>query len=97
VAGILHAMSDPARAAIVRELRREKKAMNCSATIGRINRSLPKSTCSQHFRILREAGLIFSEPKGAELVNRLRSEELEARFPKLLRSILDSYKKDRAG
>jgi DNA-binding transcriptional ArsR family regulator len=92
----LHALSDPVRAAIVRELQREKKEMNCSATIGRVNRSLPKSTCSQHFRVLREAGLIFSEPKGAELVNRLRVEDVEARFPGLIRSILESYKKDRS-
>jgi DNA-binding transcriptional ArsR family regulator len=89
-------MADPVRAAIVRELQREKKEINCSATIGRVNRSLPKSTCSQHFRVLREAGLIFSEPKGAELVNRLRVEDVEARFPGLIRSILQSYKKDRS-
>jgi DNA-binding transcriptional ArsR family regulator len=87
-------MSDPVRAAIVRELQQEKKAMNCSATIGRIDLSLPKSTCSQHFRVLREAGLIFSEPKGAELANRLRTEDLQARFPGLLRSILNSYKNE---
>ena len=87
-------MSDPVRAAIVRELRREKKEMNCSATIGRIDRTLPKSTCSQHFRVLREAGLIFSEPKGAELANRLREDDIEARFPDLLDAVLKSYKRE---
>jgi DNA-binding transcriptional ArsR family regulator len=94
VAGILHALSDPVRASIVRELQQEKKAMNCSAAIGRIDRSLPKSTCSQHFRVLRESGLIFSEPKGAELVNRLRTGDIQARFPGLLRSILRAYERD---
>jgi DNA-binding transcriptional ArsR family regulator len=87
-------LADPVRAEIVRELRREKKEMNCSATIGRINPGLPKSTCSQHFQILREAGLIFSKRKGAELVNSLRLDDLEARFPGLLNSILKSYEKE---
>ena len=94
VAGILYALADPVRAAIVRELRREKEEMNCSATIGRINRNLPKSTCSQHFQILREAGVISSKRKGAELVNSLRLDDLESRFPGLLGSILKSYEKE---
>src|SRR5271156_3340015 len=94
VAGILHALSDPVRLAIIRELQREKKDMNCSATIARVNARLAKSTCSQHFRILRESGLIFSKRNGAELVNRLRAEELEKRFPGLLLSILKSFHKE---
>jgi hypothetical protein len=58
VAGILYALADPVRVAIVRELLREEKGMNCSATIARIGIDLPKSTCSQHFRILRESELM---------------------------------------
>jgi hypothetical protein len=40
--------------------------------------AMPKSICSQHYRILREAGLIV----------------LEAQFPGLLASILKSYEKE---
>ncbi len=54
------------------------------------------STCSQHFQILREAGLIRCERKGVELSSRLRLRELEARFPGLLRSILRSYRHEKA-
>ncbi len=56
--------------------------------------SLTKSTCSHHYRILREAGLIASERKGTELTSRVRAEELQARFPGLLQSILRSYEKE---
>ena len=94
VAGILYALADPVRVAIVRELLREEKGMNCSATIARIGIDLPKSTCSQHFRILRESGLIFSKWKGIELSNHLRWQELEKRFPGLVCSILKSYDRE---
>jgi DNA-binding transcriptional ArsR family regulator len=50
--------------------------------------------CSQHYRILREAGLIVSERRGVDLSSRVRTAELEARFPGLLASILKSYKKE---
>ena len=56
---------------------------------------LPKSTCSQHFQVLREAGLIRCERKGVELSSRLRLREIEGRFPGLLRSILRSYGKEK--
>jgi DNA-binding transcriptional ArsR family regulator len=58
--------------------------------------AMPKSTCSQHYRILREAGLIVSERRGVDLSSRVRAAELEARFPGLLDSILKSYTKETA-
>ncbi|MDE1169765.1 MAG: helix-turn-helix domain-containing protein [Verrucomicrobium sp.] len=96
VAGLLHALSDPVRIAIVAELLKEKKkcGVNCVQTMSRAKLSLPKSTCSQHYQILREAGIIFSERKGVELASRIRCEELEARFPGLLKSIIKAYQKE---
>ncbi len=99
VAGILHALSDPVRMAIVRELVRHGK-MNCCETVAKAlgqekqgkgdkkRKTMPKSTTSLHFRILREAGLVRSERSGVECDNSLRSAELEKRFPGLVRSIL---------
>jgi DNA-binding transcriptional ArsR family regulator len=55
---------------------------------------MPKSTCSQHYRILREAGLIVSERRGVDLSSRVRAAELDGRFPGLLASILKSHKKE---
>jgi DNA-binding transcriptional ArsR family regulator len=92
VAGILHALADPVRLAIISELMDAESGMNCVETMSRVNFALPKSTCSQHFQLLREAGLILCERKGVELSSRLRLGELEDRFPGLLRTILEAYK-----
>lgn len=95
VAGILHALADPVRLAIVSELMDAESGMNCVETMSRMDVALPKSTCSQHFQILREAGLIFSERRGVELSSRLRYREIEGCFPGLLSSILKAYEKER--
>jgi DNA-binding transcriptional ArsR family regulator len=94
VAGVLHALSDPVRIAIVAELVSAECPMSCTATNERLEAAMPKSTCSQHYRILREAGVIWSERKGVELTSRVRIKELESRFPSLLRSILEAYQSE---
>lgn len=90
VAGILHALSDPIRLAIVRVLVESRGGLNCIDTVHQIDVALPKSTLSQHYRILRESGLVISERVGVELSSRVRSKELEAKFPGLLKAILRS-------
>jgi DNA-binding transcriptional ArsR family regulator len=52
---------------------------------------LPKSTLSQHFKILREAGLIRSERKGVELQNHTRCAELKPKFGELVGSIVKAF------
>jgi DNA-binding transcriptional ArsR family regulator len=95
VAAILHALADPVRLAIVRELlKAQGGCMNCTETTGRLKMPMAKSTCSQHYRILREAGIIASERKGVELSSRVRVQELEERFPALLQTILKSHEKE---
>lgn len=96
VSGILHALSDPVRLGIVAELRKCESGLNCIETRDRLKLVMPKSTCSQHYRILRESGLIQSERRGVELTSCLRRKELEARFPGLLDSILKSWRKEMA-
>lgn len=94
VAGILHALADPVRVAIVRELLKAEACLNCTQVSSRLAVEMAKSTCSQHYRILRESGLIVSERKGVELTSRVRVCELEARFPGLLQSILNAYQQE---
>jgi DNA-binding transcriptional ArsR family regulator len=94
VAGILHALSDPVRLGIVGKLLSTAGGMNCTEMTLKLKLAMPKSTCSQHYRILREAGLIVSERRGVDLSSRVRAAELEARFPGLLASILKSHKKE---
>jgi DNA-binding transcriptional ArsR family regulator len=47
-----------------------------------------KSTCTHHFRVLREAGVIRQRLEGTTRLNSLRREDLDHRFPGLLDSVL---------
>jgi DNA-binding transcriptional ArsR family regulator len=89
--GILHALSDPDRAGIYAEIAGSACPQTCSQFLMRGGREIPKSTLSQHFRILREAGLIRAERHGVEVRNSTRCEEVENRFPGLLPAILQAY------
>jgi DNA-binding transcriptional ArsR family regulator len=82
--GVLHALADPVRRRIVQKLLAGGR-LNCSAAC---QEALPASTISFHHKILREAGLIRSEKKGVAVINTLRRDDLEKRFPGLLDSIL---------
>ena len=85
VEGILHALSDPVRADIYARIRASTEPLCCASFQDcPVRGLLPKSTLSQHFRVLREAGLIHSERSGVELRNTSRHAELEQRFPGLL-------------
>ena len=68
--------------------------VNCVDTMNKVKVTMPKSTCSQHFQILREAGVVSSERRGVELVNHLRRDDLEDRFPGLLAAVLSAYAKE---
>ena len=92
VEGILHALSDPVRAHIFGEIAKAQCAQTCSTFLELSDRSVPKSTLSQHFKALREAGLIRSERKGVELHNTSRCAEIDERFPGLIGSIMNAHK-----
>ena len=49
---------------------------------------MTKSTCTHHFKVLREAGVIGQRQQGTARLNALRREDLDARFPGLLDTIL---------
>jgi DNA-binding transcriptional ArsR family regulator len=97
VEGILHALSDPVRAAIYAQLAGSACVHTCSNFLQVSDRSIPKSTLSQHFRALREAGLIRSERHGVEMHNSSRCEEIEQRFPGLLAAIVNAHRIQSAG
>ncbi len=91
VEGILYALSDPVRARIFASIAVAENPCTCSNFRQLQNRTLPKSTLSQHFKVLREAGLIRSERKGVEMHNVSRCSELRQRFGSLIESILKAY------
>jgi DNA-binding transcriptional ArsR family regulator len=92
IEGILHALSDPVRARLYAEIAQAECPRTCTALVQSCNQAVPKSTLSQHFKVLREAGLIHSERRGVELHNRARSDELQERFGALIRAILDAHR-----
>jgi DNA-binding transcriptional ArsR family regulator len=55
------------------------------------DKAIPKSTLSQHFRVLREAGLIRGERRGVEMHNTSRCAEIEQRFPGLIAAIVHAH------
>jgi DNA-binding transcriptional ArsR family regulator len=91
VEGILHAFSSPVRIQIYADLVASECPQCCSAYLSIKGKALPKSTLSQHFAVMREAGLIYSERCGNELHNRSRCDELDDRFGTMIEGILDTY------
>ena len=91
VEGILHALSDPVRVAIFANIANSNCSMICSTFLSVSERMVPKSTLSQHFKVLREAGLIRGERRGVEMHNTSRCEEIENRFPGLIKSIINAH------
>jgi DNA-binding transcriptional ArsR family regulator len=91
VEGILHALSDPVRVAIYAGIARSECPQTCSSFLKVSERNIPKSTLSQHFKALREAGLIHGERRGVEMHNTSRCAELDKRFPGLIRAIINAH------
>jgi DNA-binding transcriptional ArsR family regulator len=81
---IMYALSDPARLEIIKRLKNAGREMTC----GELDLDRPKSSMSHHFKILRSAGLVYTEVSGKEHMNSLRLNELEKKFPGVLKSIL---------
>ena len=93
---ILHALSDPVRVEIFANIASTDCAQTCTAFSSVGDRTIPKSSLSQHFKVLREAGLIRSERQGVEMRNLSRCVEIQERFPGLLAAILDAHKAEAA-
>jgi len=85
LAEVLHALSDPMRLRIVAAL-----AGADDRSCGSIDLPVTKSTCTHHFKVLREAGVIRQRQEGTSRLNTLRRDDLEARFPGLLATILSA-------
>ncbi|MEI2775358.1 MAG: helix-turn-helix domain-containing protein [Tetrasphaera sp.] len=89
--GLLQAFADPIRIAIIATLD-EVGTETCSA-IGE-GLELHKSTLSHHYRVLREAGVTFTEVRGRTRFVRLRRDDLDTRFPGLLERVLTAARID---
>ncbi|MFF8831469.1 ArsR/SmtB family transcription factor [Streptomyces sp. NPDC015131] len=81
---VLHALSDPMRLRVVRELAAADGEVACSG----IELPVTKSTTTHHFRVLRESGVIRQTYRGTAKMNALREDALGALFPGLLDAVL---------
>nr|WP_202497760.1 helix-turn-helix transcriptional regulator [Streptomyces sp. SID5469] len=92
---VLHALSDPMRLQIVRELAADGDELSCS----HFDLPVTKSTTTHHFRVLRESGVIRQIYRGTAKMSGLRKDDLDALFPGLLDSVLTAcaHQADRLG
>ncbi|AVZ71682.1 transcriptional regulator [Streptomyces lunaelactis] len=81
---VLHALSDPMRLRVVRDLAVAEDDLSCSF----FDLPVTKSTTTHHFRVLRENGVIRQTYQGTAKMNGLRRDDLDALFPGLLDSVL---------
>src|ERR1700743_3493117 len=86
LSSVLHALSDTQRRGIVAGLARAAEPRPC----GSFAPEITKSTRTHHFRVLREAGLVEQWEEGSSKMSRLRRDDIDARFPGLLDSVLES-------
>ncbi|WP_423748111.1 ArsR/SmtB family transcription factor [Frankia canadensis] len=82
---VLKALADPVRLRILRTLA-DDRYHPCS--VQEYELDLHKSTLSHRFRTLREAGVTSTRVRGREHAVQLRRDDLDARFPGLLGSVL---------
>jgi DNA-binding transcriptional ArsR family regulator len=86
LSAVLHALSDPQRRGMIAEMAEIEAPRPC----GSFAPTISKSTRTHHFRVLREAGLIAQWKEGTSKMSRLRREDIDARFPGLLDSVLEA-------
>ena len=87
---VMHALSDPTRLDIVRQL-----ADGEEQACGNFGVGVAKSTLSQHFKVLRDSGVIRTRVDGTTRWQTLRRDDLDARFPGLLDAILGADRRGR--
>ncbi len=82
--GVLSALADPLRRAIVRQLADGPDDQQCS----RFELPVSASTRTHHFRVLREAGIISQRYRGTAILSTLRADDLAAAAPGVLDAVL---------
>ncbi|WP_436735591.1 ArsR/SmtB family transcription factor [Streptomyces sp. BBFR102] len=86
IARVLFALSEPLRLNMVRMLAEEGEVDSID-----LGPDLPRSTLTHHTSLLRESGVVFVRAEGRKCMIKLRDEDLEARFPGLLGTVLTGY------
>ncbi|MEU5581798.1 ArsR/SmtB family transcription factor [Streptomyces huasconensis] len=82
---VLHALADPLRLGVIARFLREPAGTE--RTCASFELPVSKSTTSHHFKVMREAGLLRMVDHGNSRTAVLRREELDERFPGLLKLV----------
>lgn len=90
--GVLSALGSPIRLEVIRILN-SGGDHNCTMVLTELGLS-SKSTMTHHWRVLRESGVIWQRQSGRETVLTLRRDDLDARYPGLIDSILAGTDQD---
>ncbi len=85
LADLMQALGDPTRLEIVRTLHADGERQ-----CGSFNLGVTKATRSHHFRVLRESGVTHTRLEGTSRFVRLRTDDLDKRFPGLLSAIVNA-------
>ncbi|WP_433701103.1 ArsR/SmtB family transcription factor [Nocardiopsis sp. CA-288880] len=91
LARVLFALSEPLRLEMVRTLAREGEVDSID-----LGPDLPRSTLTHHTGLLRESGVAFVRAEGRKCMISLRAEDLDARFPGLVGTVLAGYESESA-
>ncbi|MCD0445395.1 helix-turn-helix domain-containing protein [Glycomyces sp. A-F 0318] len=89
---VMGALSDPIRVGLVRLL-----ADGRERGWGELRAPVAKSTLSHHLRVLRDAGVTRTRQEGTRCFVVLRRDDLDDRFPGLLKAVLDAADGDGVG
>lgn len=83
---VLFALSEPLRLNMVRMLADRGEVDSIE-----LGPDLPRSTLTHHTSLLRESGVVFVRGEGRKCMIKLRTDDLERRFPGLLETVLSGY------
>ena len=83
VENVLEALANPLRLRVV-QLLADQDELTC----GTILPDTAASTASRHWQVLRESGILHARREGRTVLMSLRRDDLDARFPGLLASVL---------
>jgi len=88
---VLFALGNALRLEVVKAL-----ADGSELSCGALRQDVAKSTMTHHWRVLRDSGVIWQRPQGRENMISLRRDDLDARFPGLLDTLLQSIQNNSA-
>ncbi|RJO79419.1 transcriptional regulator [Nocardia panacis] len=86
---VLFALSEPLRLAMVHALATRGEVDSIELGPG-----LPRTTLTHHTSLLRESGVVFVRAAGRKCLIKLRTDDLDARFPGLIDTVLAGYEPD---